>query len=174
MKWVPRLVVATREEMRLRRFQPHPGQRGAHREDCFESLRRALRHAEAHLDSSQQEEPLNRLLVGGGTGLLEERPRVLQPAGSEEEPAGLHVGETVQWSDRSGSRIRLRARREQKRTPDQCGTRKSRENEQSALLRLLASEIAYIHRVGASGLLLSLRRRPPPHRVRRNVRSWVP
>ena len=89
------LVVATGEEIRLRRFQAHPGQVRAHREDRLESIGGSLRHAETHLDPSQQEEPLDRLLFGGWAGLLEERPRVLQPAGSEEEPAGLHVGEAV-------------------------------------------------------------------------------
>ena len=97
---VSRLVVAACEEIGLRELQPHPGQLGPPCEDRFESLDRALRHAEAHLDPAQQEEPLDLLLLIGGPNLLEERPCMFQPAGSDEEPASLHVGEMVRCSDR--------------------------------------------------------------------------
>ena len=92
---ISRLVITAGEEVRSRQLQARPGQRGADREDGFESLGGALRHVEVPLDPAQQEEPLNLLVLIGGLGLLQESARVLQPAGSDEEPAGMHVGETI-------------------------------------------------------------------------------
>ena len=112
---VPRLVVAAGEEIGPCELQPHPGQVGPSREDRLESLGGAPGHAELHLDLAEEEEPLDPFLVIGGPRLLQERPCVLQPAGPDEKPAGLHVGELGREPDRSGGRVRVRSGRDQKR-----------------------------------------------------------
>ena len=70
---------------------------------------------ELHLDSAEQEEPLDGFLLVGGQGLLKEYPRMLQPAGPDEHPGGLHVGESGRRPDRLGSGVGARAGRDQDR-----------------------------------------------------------
>ena len=71
----------------------HERESRAAREDCLESPRRLAREAEPHLDAPEQEETHNRLVLARRAGLLQERVRVLQPAGLKKKPAELQVGE---------------------------------------------------------------------------------
>ena len=87
-----RLVVASGEVVGPGKLEPCPGQPGPKRKNIFVAFRCPLRHAKTHLDLAEQKEPFNLFLLVGGPGLLQKGPRVFQPAGSDEEPAGLHVG----------------------------------------------------------------------------------
>ena len=89
---IARLVVASEEVVGASKLEPCPGQPGTKRKNCLEALRCPLRHAKAHLDSAEQEEPLDAFFLTGRPCRLEECSRVLQPAGSDQEPAGLQVG----------------------------------------------------------------------------------
>ena len=126
------------------------GQRGPQRENRLEPFGRTLRHAEAHLDPAQQEEPFDPLLLIGGPDPFQEHPRVLQPAGPDEEPAGLHPGEGVRRRVRLRTGVRMRARHYQTCNGERGRSRDGRKVGQPALL-LLASEPALEHH--ATGVL---------------------
>ena len=125
------LVVVAGEVIGLREFQPHPGQFGPSIQDRLESLDGSTRHAELHLDAAEQEEPLDRFLLVGGSGLLEECARVLKPAGPDEHPGGLNVGEFGWWPDCPGNGVGARAGRDQERERER-GAGNAEQTEQSA------------------------------------------
>ena len=87
------LVVARRHEVGRGELEPDARQIGAAREDCFEPPRGLARKAELHLDAPEHEETLDGLVLSVRTGLFEERAGVPQPAGLNEKPAELQVGQ---------------------------------------------------------------------------------
>ena len=87
------LAVPTGGVIGGRQFEPRRRQAGAESEDFLEAARRRPRQPEAHFDAAQHEQPRDGLVIVGGFGLFEERPSVAEPAGLEQEPAELHVGE---------------------------------------------------------------------------------
>ena len=103
-----RLAVTPGGVVGLRELEANPGQPRPPREDRLESLGGALRHPELHLDSAEKEEPLDGLLLAGGAGLLEEYPRVLEPARPDKHPGGLHVGQPGRRAGRPGQGVGAR------------------------------------------------------------------
>ena len=133
-----RLVVAAGEVVRLRELQAYSGQFGPPSQDCLESLDGSAWHAELHLEPAEQEESLDRFLLVGGFGLLEECARMLEAAGPDEHPGGLHVGEIGRWLGRPANGVGPRRGRNQVRDCER-GVRGDERARQSALL-LFADE----------------------------------
>ena len=126
---ISRLVVHAGDVVRPRELQAYPRESGSQREDRLEPLRGARRHAELHLDATEQEEPLDALLLVARLGLFQERPRMLRPAGPDKEPGGLHVREPCRrFGAPPGSGFGVRSARDQSCDREQRARRSMRQH----------------------------------------------
>ena len=88
---VPGLVVLACGVVRAGELEADPREVRADGEDGFVLFCGLARLVQAHVDRAQEEAPLDRLLLVGGFGLLQEHQRMLEAPGLHEQPGGREV-----------------------------------------------------------------------------------
>ena len=85
---IPGLVVLACGAVGAGELEPDPCEVRADGEDGFVLFRGLARPAQAHVDRAQQEAPLDRLVLVGGLGLLEQREHMLEAPLLHQQPGG--------------------------------------------------------------------------------------